>query len=45
MSQRSKRETTTRRCKVCGCVSYQFKGVRSDPCPYKALHQAPEQEG
>lgn len=39
MSQRSKRAVSPRQCKVCGCVQYQFVGVKSYPCPYKALHR------
>ncbi len=39
MSIRSKRDVTPRRCRVCGTVQWQFKGARSEPCPYAALHR------
>jgi len=37
MSHRSKKETTIRRCKLCGQAWFELKGVRSK-CPFKARH-------
>jgi ribosomal protein L37E len=44
VSHRSKRKTRMVRCKVCGQPSYYLEDERTQPCPYKALHRAAQED-